>query len=346
MKIFDKLLGALMLAKNQLSISPKSDVKKIKVVKSSIKKFLKILTVNFLILVILLFAADYSLCRLEFFKEEIYCKKINKKVSFPSYTYMIESFSDVYSSIQSNDLRRPEGTSSKNKPIIVFGCSFAFGDGLTNSQTFSHKLSLQTKRPIYNRAFSAWGIQHMLYQLKREDFYKQVKAPEYIVYVFISDHVPRLYFQFFRAIDSQNYLRYKNHKGLLEEDSNKKNPLGGFFISKSIHKYYENKFILNSKNNEENFDFMKMHFLEAKNIADQRFPGVKFVILKYYEEPDSWFLNTQRWKELEKEGFIVLGTTTLTSEHFTSLEYKLSDGHPNEKAWDVITPAFIKKLNL
>ena len=85
----------------------------------------------------------------------------------------------------------------------------------------------------------------------------------------------------------------------------------------------------------------------AKDLKKKKFPNSKLVILKYEEcyAPDIFY--TERWNELEDEGFIVLDTHNLTGEHLFQNKYKLEDDcHPNELAWDIITPKVVEALNL
>ncbi len=55
-------------------------------------------------------------------------------------------------------------------PVILFGCSFTFGAGLNDNETFSYKLSKYTGRNVYNRGLSGYGVQHMLYMLNDSDY--------------------------------------------------------------------------------------------------------------------------------------------------------------------------------
>ena len=48
----------------------------------------------------------------------------------------------------------------------------------------------------------------------------------------------------------------------------------------------------------------------------------------------------------EKDGFIVIDLNELTGQDLMKPQYKLPDGHPNENAWNLITPAIIKRLSL
>lgn len=306
----------------------------------------KILFFNIVIAVLLLFLSDFLYYKAICYNEMKVCSKIHRNFQSPPYDSVLKSFDDVYAEIRNDKFRKPEGLNSKAKPIIIFGCSFAYGDGLNNSQTFSHKLFTQTSRPIYNRSFSAWGVQQMLYQLKREDFYKEVKKPEYIIFVIMSDHINRVYYHTFRSIDTIENLRYFNENGELKRSQQTTNIFNSFWMVKHFQKFIIDNFVSNKKNNDEKFDFLKMHLEESKKLSDEHFPGSKFVILKYCNDNSDWSLNTDRWKELEKEGFIVLDTKTLTRKDLSLKQYTLPDSHPNEKAWDVVTPALVKKLNL
>jgi len=54
--------------------------------------------------------------------------------------------------------RKPDGLEYKNKtPILIFGCSFAFGQYLNHKKTVSYKLSKLLKRPVYNRSVPGGG---------------------------------------------------------------------------------------------------------------------------------------------------------------------------------------------
>lgn len=314
------------------------------------KKKIRILIINiFLILGFVLFLDwisykhEYKMMVDYFNTKKIVVNDENVKPNW--YRHTIRPFSLEYDRFREESFRRNTGLNSTKPPIIVFGCSFAYGHLFPHNQTFPYKLSRLSNRPVYNRAYPSWGVQNFLYQLKRDDFYREVRPPEYIVYVFIDAHIERLYKSPLTPLESGECLRYKKSGGSLKEVTSGTNFLMRFFIVKKIQAIIVNKLILNEKNRDKNFDFMKLHFEEVKKIADRKYPGTKIVILKYVGF-DSWFLNTPRWKELEKEGFIVLDTTSLTGHDLSQQKYKVPDGHPNEEAWDIITPALIKKLKL
>lgn len=63
-----------------------------------------------------------------------------------------------------------ENLNKKNgnkKSIVLFGCSYTYGDGLSEEETFSLQLYKSTKGyDVYNYGISGGGVQHMLYLLK------------------------------------------------------------------------------------------------------------------------------------------------------------------------------------
>lgn len=253
--------------------------------------------------------------------------------------------------IRKKGLRKPYGLQYKNKPIMLFGCSFAYGMWLNDNQTFAYKLSELTKRPVYNRAYTGWGIQQMLYQLNRKDFYTEVKEPEYIIYIFIPDHEKRLLQTLYDFFSGEPYLKYVEKDGQLEEATRIPTFFLRFYTVRAmLCAEQQNAYSkINYKKYNQIFDLMEKTFIESKRVANQHFPNTKFIILKYYgaDAPDSWFMKTERWHELEKKGFIVVDTKELVGRYLDKPEDLCPDIlHPSEKAWDIVTPKLVKKLNL
>ena len=73
----------------------------------------------------------------------------------------------------------------------------------------------------------------------------------------------------------------------------------------------------------------------------------KFVILLYEKES---YINKIRpiFPELEKNGIEIIDINKLSNINFKKKEYQISDNnpHPNEKAWEEITPLVVNKLGL
>ncbi len=300
--------------------------------------FLLFLTLTFFLLDYVCFSA----CAFKLHKILNY----TNNVCFPyRYTFIHKKFNVNYEIKQKKLFRPPHNINSKQKSVIIFGCSFAYGLHLKPNQTFDYKLSKMVTRPVYNRSMFGWGVQHMLYQFKNEHFYQEVKPPEYVIYVYISNHINRLYYNLMQPVDSVEYLRYFKYKTSLEQYKL------NFFNTSSLYSFlnnlYVDKVIAKEENYDKNFDFLKMHFLESQKLMKKHYPKAKMVVLLYPSgDPNDKMLKSSRWKELEKEKIIILDANTLTGTSLDLNMYRLPDGHPNPKAWDIITPALVKKLNL
>ena len=162
------------------------------------KKFYIVLF-NIIVLVFIYFGFEYCL----------YLKSDDEKPFFYSVkSIKSQDWDEFYKTAH---FKEPIFRNKDLKPIVLFGCSFAFGFGIDDEQTFSYKLSKYTNRTVYNRGLCGGGIQHVLYQLRREDFYKEIPEPEYVIYLYISNHIRRMYKYAYNDVvlgGEYNYLKY------------------------------------------------------------------------------------------------------------------------------------------
>ena len=89
-----------------------------------------------------------------------YCKCIFNPIPLEKY------FEKLYNRIEVKDsdtrhFRNDINIDSKLKPILIMGCSFAYGAGLKDDETFSYKLGLETGRPVYNRSIMGGGLSNI-----------------------------------------------------------------------------------------------------------------------------------------------------------------------------------------
>lgn len=316
--------------------------------------------------VIAYFFADYL--SYEFYKVNLQkeLKKEERCLEIPTYfSYFynnygrtVSSFNEKYKDGMHSDFRKSNIINNTKKPsIIVFGCSFAYGSLLNDNQTFSSKLSSYSKRNVYNRALDGCGIQHMYYLLQDEKFFEHISPnPDYVIYVYIENQLERLNATIFphSVLTNGANIRYGilNDKLVLKKEN--------LLIKKSF--IYRKLVILNDKKRDNrkniiknsNFELANKLFLESKKILEEKYPNIKFVILKYdynysyiidnYQDFD--LEKADMWNELAKEGFIVLNTKDIIGEKF-NIEYTVNDRyHPNEKAWDLLVPKLVERLKL
>lgn len=315
------------------------------------KKFCLIIVSNFLIFCFLIFLAEVIIwqCenkRLENQKDVYYMTfgkiKFHPEIKPPQINL------NMFFDDNNKYVRKPVGLNYKKKSVVIFGCSFAYGFMLDDKDTFSYKLSRLTHRPVYNRASTAWGVQHMLKQVRDEEFYKTVPEPDYVIYLFIYDHFRRLYVLSFMSGDMLRdilYLRYKDKNGRLEEinyNNDLLNHLKCLYIVQKFHHFIVNNFIVNSKHIEKNFDFAVEHFSQSKEEMEKHWKNTKYYVLIYND-----FVNVDIFKsKLEKSGFNVIKLKDLSGINLESEEYQIDGNHPNAKAWELLTPMVIKEIGI
>ncbi len=314
-------------------------------------KLFKIILINLLLIIVALFTLEVIIWGVENTKIKLRHERIvySWPVKFHSGVKQFFLNLNYFPDEDKQFGRFPVGVEYKKPPIVLFGCSFAFGFELQKEQSFHYKLSNLTKRPVYNRACSGWGIQQMLYQVRMQDFYSKVPEPEYVMYMMIADHFRRLYVLNFlsgQLLFEQRNLRYKLKDGNLVQitDKNKYlNILKRLYITSELHNFYVNNFILSKYNYKNYFNFALEHFIESRNEMQKHWKNSKYVVILYQD----FYKSDEFIKMLQNNGFKVLFIPSMTDVNLRAKEYNISDGcHPNEKAWDLLTPLVINKLDL
>lgn len=247
------------------------------------------------------------------------------------------------------------GRNYTKKPVIILGCSYAYGHGLKREQTFPYLLSELTKRPIYNFAECGGDILKSYNGLYSNNNFPNISDAEYMIYIYMHDHINR-----YLLIDQL----YNNYELAFPIPNNKiqnnllKIPLFRFIFTlaqlKKINLFGNdiNLYVENSKN------LMKNIIINTYKKLKQKAPNAKMIIILYDEKLpdkagtvriilDSEIQNSNLWDELEKETDIkVVRTKDLTGFLFDKnykLKEDIADWHPNEKAWKVLTPLFVNK---
>lgn len=296
------------------------------------KKVFKIISIN-LILFIIVFVWFCS-----FLNEN----RINSEMSHITFEEFVSKY---YKNIKY--FRQPEGLKYSKKPIILYGCSFAYGQHLDVKDTFSYKLAKYAHRPVYNYAIRGHCIQHMLFFMRMNDHYKDFPEPEYVIYTFIPAHLNRVMNTNFFGHTA--YLEYKEKKGHLQRVYSPK------FIRNLYITFHYNLFLENiydkylDRSGEKRLKLIKLYLEEARRAFQSHYPNTKFVVLLY--DYDNIEIKNSMWENLIKEGFIVYKVSEIGNFNPADTEYcnpKEIDfyEHPNGKAWDKIVPALSKKLNL
>ncbi len=241
-------------------------------------------------------------------------------------------------------------TNSKKRPILLLGCSYVYGTGLDDTQTLAYKIHKLTRRSVYKRGFPAGGPQLALDMFDTGVMKKQVPDAEYIIYVYLNYHLARLYAYQLDYIEAEVNQRYKLKNGKLIKIKQPKHPFYySSFLVKNIQHFIADRLSLKEY---DNYQLLNAVLTELMNQAKKNYKDVKFVILLYpsadiMSDGRKELMDSFEIKKLQEMGFIVLNAEQLTKEPIRNIEYRILDReHPNEKAWDTIAPALVKKLHL
>lgn len=301
---------------------------------------IKIIVFNFLIITFLLVGAE----------AHFYNQNTKKIAPYPEEHYSVRKKDFSIENLKES-MRKPFGTNKnyKKRPILIYGCSYGYGDNLPQEETFGSLLSEKSKRPVYNFAMPARGLQHALYLLENDK--KVTPEPEYIFYVFISDHARRIYMNCNR-IDDHKYLYYHLKNGKLVLQNNYYDISERFFILKeSKNALY---FILKKVFAEKIYQDVKTYFITIKETAKEKYPNAKFIIINYNID-NTTILTIPRQKEFKQNGIEIINLRNEikdnTNKDLKADEFRISTDidfhqHPNGKAWKVVTNYLCKKYNL
>ena len=280
-----------------------------------------IILVNLFLIILLFF-----IC--EFFCWAMYAKNELNGVSLSSYSLKIQRFENYIKNKE--NIRPVSGSNYLSKPILLLGCSFTYGEGLKDNETFSYKLSKLTKRPVYNYGLRGLGLQEAIYLILKNHI--QIKEPpEYIIYTYIGDHEERLLYSRIRGLE---HLSFKNKEGL---------PI--YIQNANLSNRFYSLVLLNSLINRNLPNDIKQrntieHFILFKNLIQKNYPKAKIIVF-YYED------NTYHNYVIDKINEIGIETIKMKDLGIQSEKLpKLIDGHPAASAWDIVVPKLIKYINI
>lgn len=265
----------------------------------------------------------------------------------PVHSYPVEKqFNRIDTKNMGSGSRAPDGLQYTNKPIVIFGCSFAYGLFLQPEATFSHKLSDLLQCPVYNRAISGAGLQHMYRQTTTPVFYKQVPKSDTVIYVMIDDHYRRMFGEPFHIRNNYLYFHYKhvNNKFIYPKYDNVfSNFADSCYTIRLIRKHLQHHYIHNPKNADKITDLAVLYFIKSRKNMEKKWGNhINFNVVLYGDVLYSKKLE----KKLIKNNFNVIKTNYLTKEDL-KLQGKYvikGDSHPTEAAWDLLTPLIAEKI--
>lgn len=77
--------------------------------------------------------------------------------------------------------------------VLLFGCSYTYGEGVNNEATFAYLLAeAKPNYQVYNYAYSGYGPQQLLAKLQYGQLTQEVPQPNgYLMYMLLPEHVSR-----------------------------------------------------------------------------------------------------------------------------------------------------------
>ena len=270
----------------------------------------------------------------------------------PPKDLIIENTDEVYQKFCGEE-RIKFGEQYNKRPIVVLGCSYAYGHGLERNETFPYLLSEITKRPVFSYATCGSNILDnftRLYDDLNSENGELIRNSEYFIYVYMHDHITRY-------LEPNTYDINMFFDELFEYNPVEK-LLSKVFLFKYIIIKLKTKQILKEyPENEKSIAFLK-HVIDISQKRIKKIaPDSKFIIILYDEKLSSEYgadnikyhsdvQYSSFWKDLEKDGITVIHTKDLLGFKFDKnykLERDIADWHPNAKVWKLFTPVFAKE---
>lgn len=312
---------------------------------------IKIICINIILILFVWFICDIAFFITDLIRNNI-CSKYTLKTFYMRPNNPISAMNDFLNDNTGNRdnkecIRKPIGTQYKKEPIILFGCSFAYGEYLNEEQTFGYKLSKITKRPVYNRAFDSYGLQHMFYQSSLPEFYYNVPKSNTVIYIFMYDHYRRMLSKTFALSNPNLYLhyKYKNNNLLIDNyDDILINCINYSYTIRAIKGFFKSIYMQNPNNADKITEEALTYFIKTReNLENHWNIKVNFIVFFYDENP----LDKILIQKLKKNNFMVITTKELTTQDLYEQKYRIKDDpHPNETSWNLLTPLFVQKVQM
>lgn len=301
-------------------------------------KVFKIIFINVLIFILVIVMTEISILSYRVFVKKEYNTKNYILGNYSMYdNYRFDGSSGRLPDIKNVNLNNP--------PILIFGCSFAYGQYLKRNQIFSYKLSQALNRPVYNRARAGMGLNFMYYQTTKDSFYNEVPKPDTVIYIMIDDIFRRMYTSMFKLNDIECVLKYKKKNGEFKSlNTRVNNAIRNTLLRKTINIKFINKFVDNPSNADTVTNEALDYFIfTRKNLEEHYNSKIRFIVYLY--EPIGY--QKEFTDKLIKNGFEVITYNQITGENLNLPYYKMvNNGHPKETAWNLIVPKFIEVAKL
>ncbi|MFD1817308.1 hypothetical protein SAMN04515674_10755 [Pseudarcicella hirudinis] len=248
----------------------------------------------------------------------------------------------------SRRLTPDSGTFVRDKYALFWGCSYTYGDGVSDEETMPYYFQKLAKNyAAANYGYMAYSPLQTLARLQHENIRKQVKEKNgFAVYTYINDHIDR-------TIPSTLWVVFQ--KGLFPSLNHKTMETDGVFARKN-HVLYDCIYWLGNSNL---FNYFRIvypwkHGKEHYQLVVNTIAKARKEYVKQFGN-DQFYLIIFPGSPLSSEMKEILGQTDLKifdySDLFKLEDYTLTfdDAHPNAQAYELVMNRFyedMKKQNL
>ena len=312
-------------------------------------KIIKVLILNFIFLAIILSCYNiyyYLQKNAWYFQTSVIRVALYYREGLMPFTIYLKSFDTFYKERKDSLFRPVEGLEYTDKtPIVLLGCSFAYGHILPDNEILSARLVEKAKRTVYNLGYPGWGVQNIIYLLQNNELFKNPKklskgeGTQYFIYWYINDHLRRMYCRF--DISSiYYYLTYDKKDNSLIQRKNKHPFIDAFYVYKD-YKYFENYKEFEQISIEQQYEFLNLHLKKIMEEKQKLFPNAKFILMS-----SSIPFPEEEEKILSNMNIKLLYTADLTGVDMETGPEWTYDMHPNPQAIELLSDALIKELDL
>lgn len=253
---------------------------------------------------------------------------------------------DVEYTVNEHGLRiTPEPTRKDAPAILFFGCSFTFGEGVKNEQSFPYLVAeaLDEERRVLNLSYLGFSANHMLARLENDLVEPALgdSEPELVVYTFIEDHVGRVAGHTRWTRWSPRYILNKEGEPELHGMFMDKLPFLphlAFVIRTAPEFSALGRRLFSYRRKPVDEKLWLQIVLKSQKLVKEKWPNAKFAVLYWGTKPGE---HPELTKSLKDAGVQTIRLLDACPE----LEGKtLLDGHPSPEGHSLVAKTILEKL--
>ncbi len=260
---------------------------------------------------------------------------------------------DVTYTINASARRATPVNENATIAILLLGCSFTFGDGLNDKETFGYKIAetLGQNYQVFNCGVGGYGAHQALAILEGDLSYLKKFKHIYVFYTAIEDHVMRN-----AGISSWDKRgpRYLFENGqLVRKGSFTENfPNNIFFSERAVHKFLQKSIAFNYYFSRLQESFNPFNSKEKRNklfgaivdksvqVMKNKYPNSDFTVLLWDDKAEKALI------DLPQSVHRIKVSDWLPKQNTTDETYIIiGDGHPNDLATTLMAKEIVNLIH-